>query len=360
MSIYDTLKQNYIGAEVARRANIYGIYERYYLGAQYDSEFIKRYFRLYAQTREFYSLITRAVDIDVELVPGGWQATRNQEEIDAILKRSSWEQNGPLYVHQGAVFGDYYLKCFDNNGLVGIQPLDPRGIWLDAEKAIIARNVINTETGLKEEHAEIITNRTVTFFLNGRPINSYRHPFGFIPVFYGQNKNVGLNNGLNAFHNVIDEINAVNEMVTYLQEQTLRALINQKVITGASPSELEYGPDKTVFLPQGASIDTLKGNIDVQGTLELIKDIKTEVKNSLPELIFDSARQANLERPIAADSLRIYAQELIAKVTRMRRNYDATLKTAINAVRKMEGNPVMDFDFLIDRPVLNITPTVAV
>lgn len=356
-SLLDTLRTKdaqYINQVLNRKSNLYNIYESYYLGTEFNKEFIKRYYKLYANTREFYALITRAIDIDVQLIAGDWTTLDNNSDVIDILEQSNWNNVGNLYTHYGSLFGDFYLKCYqDIDGVIKIQPLDPRGIWLDNDKAIIIRNVVN-ENGVLEEHGEIITKSRITLYTNGRVNDSYVNPFGVIPVFYGQNKNVGLDMGLNSFHNVMDEVNAINELATFLQEQTLRALINQKVISGALPTQLEYGPDKTIFLPTGATLNSVVGDIDIEGTLSFIQDVKTEIKNTLPEFSFDKIANPNLERPNSAASIKLQLIELITKIKRVRVNYDEVLKQAINTTRLMSGKPEIDFKFDVNRGVLNI------
>lgn len=358
MSLYDTVKglQN-VKAYVDRKNQIFNLYEKFYVGTEYKSDFIKRYYKLYSATREFYSLISRAVDIDVELIPGNWATKNNlfQSEVDEILEISNWTKNGVLFTHYGSLFGEFYLKVYEEDGIIKIEPLDPRGVWLgyvDEYKSIITRNVQSFATGNLVEYGEIITENTVKLYENGKQVDEYTNPYGFVPVYYGKYKDTGLDIGLNCFHNVIESINAVNEMATFLQEQMIRALVNQKVITGAQATELEFGPEKTIFLPQGAQIDTLKGDIDVVGALEFIKDIKAEVKQSLPEFVFDALKAPNLERPNSEGALKLYAQELITKINRARIGFDETLKNAINGVRKATGQSELNFIFDKDRPVL--------
>lgn len=356
-SLYDTVNGlRNVKAYVNRKNQIFNLYEQFYTGTEYKSDFIKRYYKLYSATREFYSLISRAVDIDTEIIPGDWRTTSNQKEVDDILKTSNWEKYGALYVHYGALFGDFYLKIYTDENEHKIEPVDPRGVWLGTVngeyQSIITRNVQNFETGNLSEQGEIITETTVKLYENGKQYDEYPNPYGFVPVYYGKYKDTGLDIGLNCFHNVIESINAVNEMATFLQEQMIRALVNQKVITGAQAAELEFGPEKTIFLPQGAKMDVLKGELDVTGALDFIKDIKQEVKQSLPEFVFDSLRAPNLERPNSEGALKLYAQELITKIKRARIGFDETLKNAINGVRLANGESELDFYFDRKRPVL--------
>lgn len=355
-SIFDKLPNlNYIKGEVARKTILYNMYERYYLGTQYQQEFIKRYYRLYANTREFYSLISRAVDIDIQLIPGDWAVTDNQAQVDELLALSDWEQNGNLLVYFGCVFGDFYIKCYDDDGQIKLQPLDPRGIWLDSDKVIITRNIVNPLTGKDEEHAEFITADRINIFLNGELKSTSRNPFRLVPVFYGQHKSIGKNMGLNSFHNVLDEINAINEMATFLQEQTLRALINQKVVTGAAATQLEFGPDKTLFLPEGAKVDTLTGDIDVSGTLQFVQDIKNEVKASLPEFAYDKVATGAINNPASATAIQLQLMELITKIKRSRIGYDSTMKQALDTLMIMSGKQPISFEFDKNRPVISFS-----
>lgn len=347
----------YIRQVLTERDRIYQVYEKYYLGIQYDAE-VRQLFRLYAGIREYYSMVSRAVDINTELIPGGWLTTASQDEVNAILERSEWDKEGKLFCHYGTMFGDVYLKLVGANGELVIEPLSPRGVWLDEERSIIVRNKTDL-AGSQYEVIEEITPKYYRRYVAGRLEVNERHDYGFIPVFYAQNKDVGLQMGLNCFHSVLNEINSVNEVASLLHEAIMRALNAQKVITGAQATEGLLGPDKIVFLPMGAKFDMVSAEVDVSGTLEFVMDIKTELRNSLPEFVFDTLRAPGLERPNSYDALWLYAQELVAKIKLERVNYDKALQAAIDGIAQLEGLDLGDWKFDPNRPVFPyyVTPT---
>jgi hypothetical protein len=355
--VFKTLKMDYARQEIARRNRLYNLYELYYLGVQYNSAVVKMAFKLYAAVKEFYSLIPRVVDLDVQLVPGGWLVADPEAMIPVgtVLDESDWELQGGKMVHYGAIFGDIYLRNYGNGF---IQPLDPRGIWMEPGRTLIKRDVVDQITGVKTEYAEVITPDTFYFYTDGKLMDQYENPFGFIPVYYGQNKDVGHLQGLNTFHNVLDEINAVNEMATFLGDQIMDAISGTKVVSGAGESELEYGADRTIFLTAvGSKIEQLRADLDIAGALDFIKDLRLEVKAALPELVFDGLKSGNLERPVSADALRLHMQELFAKIKRMRLGYDRVLVKAVNGAFLIRGEPVLDFSFDPNRPILDVTAT---
>jgi hypothetical protein len=368
-SLLDKKGFEYIKQQMQRRNNAYNVYQKYYEGIQYDDAAIRRAYALYAGVQEFYTLISRAVDVDVQLVPGGWQVTppEAQPTVDKVLEWSNWRLNGNLYVHYGALYGDVYLLVSNDSTNPVIQPVNPKSVYLDDQVGIIIRNTVD-RSGDQMEKAWLYTDEVWQYYIDGVLLQSMRHNLGFIPMVYCQNKDVGANMGLNSFHNVISEVNAVNEMATILQEAIMRALNAIKVVSGAQATELQAGPDQTYFLPMGASMDIKTGLVDVTGTLDFLKDIKQEVKQALPEFVFDSLRAPGLERPNSADALRLYAQELMTKIDRMRDSYDKALETAVNysvyAARQVDlrpGDLPANWHFDKDRDIIKYTtPTEAV
>lgn len=363
MSILNKKGFGYIKEQIDEKNRVYELYEKYYFGVQYNDAAIRHAFALYAGIQEFYTLISRAVDVDVQLVPGGWavEPEEAQPTVDKILEWSNWRTQGNLYVHYGALFGEVYLLVNDNLPYPVIQPVSPMSTYLDEKRGLIVRNIPN-EDGDLEEFAWLFTDTYIQIYKDGKLRSTKKHNLGFIPMVYCRNKDVGGNMGLNSFHNVIDEINAVNEMATILQEAILRSINPIKVITGAEESNLQWGNDLTAFLKDGADLKLVQGQVDVAGILTFVKDIKQEVKQALPEFVFDTLRAPGLERPNSADALRIYAQELMTKIDRMRDSYDRALEQAVNyavlAARQMNLRPgeVPDnWHFDQDRPIIKFT-----
>jgi hypothetical protein len=353
-SVLDTLNLNYARTELTRKNKMYDLYWSYYLGVAYKQDWVKLFYRLYAGIREFYSLISRSVDLDVQLVPGGWVVTPTtaQDAVNVVLEDSDWRVNGGLMVHNGAVCGDFYIKCVEANGIRSIQPLDTRGVWLEPERVVILRNLVDIYTGVMYEYGEVDDGTSVSIYRDGELVDQYEHSFGAVPVLYGQNKNVGLLHGLNAFSQVLDEVNAVNEMATLMEEAGIRAINAQKVVSGASAVQMELGPDKTIFLPQGATFDTVDMKLEVGAMLTFLQDVYNKARSNLPEMIFDilGNEKGALFSP-SRDSLEFVSQELATKIRRMRLGYDSTLARAVNLCDPIIGT---DWSFDVDRPVLDL------
>src|SRR5512135_3398621 len=73
--------------------------------------------RASAAIRPLYLPLSRAVNVDGGIIPGGWQLAEEcrglQAARDQVLKWSRWDQEGVLLVHYGAVYGSAGLRVAD-------------------------------------------------------------------------------------------------------------------------------------------------------------------------------------------------------------------------------------------------------
>lgn len=370
--------------ELNRRAS-------YYDGSVY-SKTLEPFYRLFpqlvGQIKPLYMLLSRAVDVDTGIIPGGWAVVGEDENPDndwaqardLAFAWSKWSTEGVLYVHYGAQYGLTGLRISDNPGhpegaRVIIQPVDPTTFMLISpsqydERVAMAIYVEqrSDEVGEPFEYAEVITPETVTTYKNGEPFGfderepEAPNPYGFVPFVEIKHKKTGKPFGECTYQMAIPPLDEVNKMATELAGVIGDNRDPQVVIIGAEAGDLERGKDTVWYIPLGGDVKMIVPSIDVVGTLEFIKDVKAEVKDSLPELAFDELKS---KTQIATATLELQLMELVLKIHRVRPNYDDGLRQALVMAAQIAGvigaediAALLDPDFGFDpeRAVLPMDP----
>lgn len=328
-----------------QQASRYSLFERYYRGTMYETSVFRVAHKLYAGIKALFLPLSRSVDLDVALVPGDWllreESQALQPAVDQVLKWSRWLTDGPLYVQWGASLGDVVLKVVDVTDLrqVLIEPLTPSEVVLQAtgrynptpRLALVVRQE-RDENGDLHEYAEAVDAERIRTYRDGEPFGydgrdpEYANDLGFVPFVKVQHINEGSTFGAPTFDKTIPLLNAVNELASYLADMIGRHAEPQWAVSGAEPASMTKSGDNVWFLPEGAEVSAILATIDIKGVLEFIQEVKTEMKAGLVELAFDDIRDKNR---IATASIELQLAELVAKLKRVRRNYDAGLAEAL-------------------------------
>lgn len=323
----------------------YGKFDRYYRGTMYESSVFRVAHKLYAGIKALFLPLARAVDLDVALVPGGWVLSEEslilQPAVDQVLTWSRWLTDGPLYVKFGASMGDAVLKIVDlaDVARVLIEALPPHEVVIEPAGrydptpalALVVRREQETD-GSQHEYAEAVTADRIRTYRDGEPFGydgreaEYANELGVVPFVKVQHSNEGGTFGSPTFEKTIPLLDSINELASYLADMIGRHAEPQWAIAGAEPANLAKSGDNVWFLPEGASVKAILATIDIGGVLAFIEAVKTEMKAGLAELAFDDIRDKNR---IATASIELQLAELVAKLKRIRRNYDAGLAEAL-------------------------------
>jgi hypothetical protein len=324
---------------------------QYYDGSVYQKT--KAFFgflmpRLYGGIKPLYLPLSRAVDIDAGIIPGGWSLPTDepnskvekwQAAINTVFDWSKWDTDGVLFVHYGAQSGLTGLRIADlrEEGRVIIQPVNPlkfmlvgNSIYTDQPEMAIW--VEELDDGKPFEYAEIITPESIRTFRDGIPTGfdgreeEYKNEIGFVPYVESAHINTGSSFGEATFKKSIPLLDEVNQLASYLADIIQKNTDVQWVAIGVEPSDLEHGGDTVWFAPQGAEFKPIVPGVDIDGVLKFIQEIAKNVKESLPELSFDDIRG---NKQIATETIELQLMELILKVKRTRPNYDRALTTAL-------------------------------
>lgn len=304
--------------------------------------------RLYKGVKPLYLPLSRAVDVDAGIIPGGWELDPDMPNLEALQQAqdtlfdwSDWDVDGVLFVHYGAQYGVTGLKVSDlrDAGIVVMKPIDPIKFML------IHENIYNTqasmamiiekqtdENGKDFEYAEIITPDTVRTFKDGQEWGfdgrdaEYANEQGVVPIVEGMHINTGETMGSPTFEKAIPMLDEVNQIASYLGDIIKKNAEPQWAVMGAESTDLFHAGDVVWFVPQGGSVQALVPQVDITGILEFVKEIRDQVFGSLPEMAFDELKGKD---QIATATLELQLMELVLKVKRTRPNYDHTLTDAM-------------------------------
>ncbi len=329
--------------------------------------------------------LARAVDIDAGIIGGDWSfppmGVEPKSEIwdaarDTLFDMSRWDTKGVLYSHYGALYGVSGIRVADVRGekRIELQPARPTCFMLvyDGEytdKPSIAFWVEKREDvkGVYE-YAEVITPESISTYRDGIQTAfddrkaEYRNEQGVVPIVEILHIDDGTEFGECTHQKAILPLNEVNTMATRLSEIIAKNADPQWTISGADPSDLKRGSSVLWFLPGGATVNPVMPTIDIPGVMEFIREIKSAVHESLPELSFDEIRKAG---QIATQTLELQLMELVIKIERVRPNYDRGLVTAMQMAGKAAASmglseivPLDDDELILDpnRPILPQMP----
>lgn len=331
--------------------------------------------RLYKGIKPLYLPLSRAVDVDAGIVPGDWawpdpdsaeDITEAQIDAWALARRqvfdwSSWQIDGVLFVHYGAVNGVSVLRVADVREMAQVQiaPMDPATVMLvpssqyDSTPSLAFYVEERTDAdGKPYEYAEVITPQDVRIFVDAMPAAidgrdaEYRNELGFVPFVECQHVNDGSSFGASTYQRAIPLLDEVNELASYLADIVKKHAEPQWAVFGAQPSELEHSGDNVWFIPGQGDAKILVPNIDVDGVLEFIREIRDQVFGAMPELAFDELRSKD---QIATATLELQLMELVLKIKRVRPNYDQALIDALRmAGRAAASMGIADVAALFD------------
>lgn len=330
------------------RMNKFQQFRRYYTGKIYDDSAFKLAHKLYAQTKALLSFLARAVDLDVALVPGVMQPWELAEGTpDAIVKAqktlyewSSWDTEGDTWLEDGTTCGVAMIKVVPDEATrqIRLQRLRPELCLLTkhldpmtqttVDLALIIDKSMTDHEGKQFEYAEAITPTEIRTYRNGAPHgyhgnpDRYPNPLRFVPVVETKNDA----DCRPTFAKALPQVDSVNEMASYLGDIIGRHAEPQWAAFGVEPGEFDKsGHNLWTFPSADGKLQAILAEVDIEGTLAFVRELKDETKSNLPELAFDDLRAKD---QIAAETLEIQLIELDAKIWKMRRRYDAGMVDA--------------------------------
>lgn len=299
--------------------------------------------------KPLYLPLSRAVDVDAGIIPGDWLLPEDdpksdswQKAIDQVFDWSNWDTDGVLFVHYGAQYGVSGLRVADlrNDNVILVQPVDPLLFMLIGMKAYDSAPDIALMVEKKQdadgsdfEYAEVVTPELIRTFKNGAQAGfderepEYTNELGFVPYVEVRHLETGKPLGECTFQKSIPMLDEVNGLASHLAGIINKNAEPQWFARGIEPSDLIQSGDAVWFSTNpDSSMTPIVPGIDIDGVLSFVREIATNVKESLPELAFDDLRS---KTQIATATLELQLMELILKIKRIRPNYDKGLKVAL-------------------------------
>lgn len=339
--------------------------------------------RFYKGARALYLPLSRAVDIDVGIVPGGWSFPEGSPQAwtDArklLMGWSRWRTDGVLLVHYGASYGVCGLKVCDlrQQKRVLIKPLDPTKYMLlseamydeDPTMALFVEHRCEPRSDEEFEYAEVITPDFIRTFRDGEPFGfdgrqpEYPNDLGFVPFVEIEHIRTGRQYGEPTYQKAIPLLDQVNQQASYLADIIAKNAEPQWAVFGAEPSDMVKSGDNIWFFPAGADAKPLLAAVDIDGVLAFIKEVADNMHGSLPELSFDELRSKD---KIATATVELQLAELTIKIQRIRPNYDSGMVRGLQmaglaavTMGLTELSALADDNLDLDetRPVLPVDP----
>ena len=322
-----------------------------------------------------FTPLARAVRIDVALIPGGWElapeSEQHTEAVKQLFMASAWSVFGDIFVRYFAAMGEagIYLAAADEE--ISLHPIRPDRYIIEMASRISRRpgrivmiDMTKDGEGEDVELATVINEELVREFRNGEELlfdgnKGYEHGLGFVPVVVCKN-DPGDGEGEPTFDDAIASLDQANQQASYLASIIQKHAEPQWAALGAEAGDLEKSGDTVWFFPEGSDVKAVLAAVDFQGVLDFIKDVKTEVKDSLPELAL--TKLVGVER-VAAATIELQMAETVFKIRQMRKPIDFCLAEAIQlsgkAAAKFKNSDLstLDDDALElnpDRPVISL------
>ncbi|MBK8990147.1 MAG: hypothetical protein IPM39_29470 [Chloroflexi bacterium] len=334
--------------------------------------------RIADATRPLFTPLARAVNLDVALIPGGWQlaatASQHQDAMDVLFRESAWPVEGDLFVKYVASMGEAALYISDERvskrlRLQSLRPdaylVVPAGRYDPTPALAILLTAGTDEKGDVTEEATILQPNLVRTYVNGEPKGvdgrspQYTNALGFVPIVECKN-DPGDGAGEPTFDDAIASLNQVNIQATHLANIIQKHVEPQWAAFGAEAGDLQKSGDLVWFFPEGSDVKAVLAAVDFDGVLKFIQEIKSEVKDSLPELSL--SKLVGVER-VAAATIELQMAEAVFKIRRMRKPVDLAVADALRLAGRVAADigrpdlaalndPTLAFD--ADRPVIGM------
>lgn len=321
---------------------------RYYKAESYDSPQVRSPMgqfvisRITDAVRPLFTPLARAVNLDVALIPGGWElapnSTQHQTAVDTIFRASSWPVEGDMFVKYIAAMGEAALYVVDDREAkqLTMQALRPDSYLLVASGRYnqTPRLAIMLAASEGKEEATVIDPQRIRTFINGEPAGidgrppAYANALGYVPIAPCKN-DPGDGMGEPTFDDVIASLDQVNIQATHLANIIQKHVEPQWAAFGAEAGDLEKSGDLVWFFPEGSDVKAILAAVDFEGVLAFIQDIKAEVKDGLPELSL--SKLVGVER-VAAATIELQMAEAVFKIRRMRKPVDLAVANALRLV----------------------------
>ena len=325
--------------------------------------------------QEVYNCITQAVDISTRFImkrdlsvlcPEGkseWEDILVQE----IWERSSFQKHKYKLARTGANLGDTYLivQELDEKPFARIIVANSEDMELfpnphDQDETEMARqsyNFYDREERKVKSWNKIWFKDREEVYIDGKLIEEYsrEHSFGEVPVIHIKHIDIGESYGLHTWHSIQAQMDAVNEIASYLW------LILQRY---GEPTLIAKGPKKpekivrrdgnVIYVGMDGDLRILEyvGNVLPQ-IIDFSKIVTEYIQNSLPELSLNKIRDLG---NLSGYAVSMHLADMVAKIEELRGNYADGIEyaNALALKARLKSNaPIEEFqNDIIYQPIL--------
>lgn len=326
--------------------------------------------------QEVYNCVTQAVDIDARFImkqdlavlcPEGkseWQDIIVQE----IWERSSFQKHKYKLVRTGANLGDAYLI---------VQELDEfpfaRIIVANSEDMEIFTNPHDQEeTERAHQHYNFYDEQAqkvrswdrvwyedrIETYIDGKLAEEYSGEYKYfteVPVIQIKHIDIGEAYGLHTWHSIQAQMDAVNEIASYLWLILQRYGEPTLIATGPKkPEKIVRRDGNVIYVGLDGDLRILEytGNVLPQ-IIEFSRIVTDYIQNSLPELSLNKIRDLG---NLSGYAVSMHLADMIAKIEELRGNYADGIEyaNALALKARLKSNaPIEEFqNDIIYQPIL--------
>lgn len=326
-----------------QRCEHYQLLRSYYRGTVYsDHPELVKALKLYGGVRQIFGPLRRAVRVDVAKVPGGWALPEHADPAlaDAITQVRTWSSYRATYsraVQHGAVAGELGLLVVDDRvaKTAAIVPLRPdevvTGTLIDGTPfgLVVKPSLVDREGPY--EYAALYTPSSVRTFRAGQAHgfegrrDTEPNLLGFVPVLLSPYMAGEDGVGECAFAGVMEQLDRVNDAASQALDVIQKNAEPLTVFSGVESVDFDPANNALTLPKPEAKAYTLVPNLVIGEALELIREVKSEFKNLLPQLQLDQLASRN---DLAYDTVLVLMGELIDHVGDVRTHVDAAIAQA--------------------------------
>lgn len=275
--------------------------------------------------------------------------------IKAGKQLYNWSNMGAIknqIVHQGAVYGDAFLKIIDDTeaGKVRIELLDARkvkDVTFDPvdniNSIVIEYNIWNPTTKRDEKYTETIDKEWFRTYKDDQPFAYYkdasgslvwewRNDYGFVPVrLIKHQETVNAQFGATSFSTVIYKIDEAMDVASAIHDFIRRNVNPPWAMAGdfklapggtkiTNPSE-ERDEQPFIKLPAGTTVTSLVHPLNLADAMVVLNDQTDEIEKDLPQLSLQRIRERSGD--VSGVGIRMLYGDASDELLGIQGNYDA-------------------------------------
>lgn len=312
----------------------------FYKGEMYSGEAGREYakeHKLFKHMREVFNCITQAVDADArfvmkEVLRFNCEDEKHSDLLDQIWKFSNIQSHKYKLVKYGANLGDCYIEVRElpQKPWARLIVLNSEDMWInynphDQELMDSAHQTYIFWDAQAKKHKRwhrIWYSDRIETYIDERLVEEFSmpHNFGQVPIVHIKFLDIGEAQGLHTWHNVQSQVDAVNELGSYVSQILYRYADPTLIANGPNkPEKLVKGDGNIFFVGMEGDLRMLEysGNV-LPNALQFIQDLKADIHNSLPEL---SLAKIQTIGQLSGYAVSLYLADLLAKIDEVRGNF---------------------------------------